>query len=156
MFSFKNVSILYIYIVGIGDVIPPVIIHAVFNPNCLREMVEPPGLKSAVIAVAPFGAVHTASTACEIRKTQPIVACAIDLSLIAPIVVLLTVRREMNQSDPADLFVDIRPYAQRKMEAFKQHRSQFMPVQSYFKDKGGAFMAMQVEAFRRWPEFCRE
>ena len=63
---------------------------------------------------------------------------------------------EMNQSDPADLFVDIRPYAQRKMEAFKQHRSQFMPVQSYFKDKGGAFMAMQVEAFRHWPEFCRE
>ena len=63
---------------------------------------------------------------------------------------------EMNQSDPADLLVDIRPYAQRKMEAFKQHRSQFMPVQNYFKDKGGAFMAMEIEAFRRWPEFCRE
>ena len=63
---------------------------------------------------------------------------------------------ETNQSDPADLLVDIRPYAARKMEAFKQHRSQFMPVQTYFKDKGGAFMAAKIEAFRRWPEFCRE
>ena len=63
---------------------------------------------------------------------------------------------EVNQSDPADLLVDIRPYFQRKLEAFKQHRSQFVAVQSFFKDKGGAFMAMQVEAFRRWPEFCRE
>lgn len=62
---------------------------------------------------------------------------------------------EMNKSDPSDLLVDIRPYAQRKMEAFKQHRSQFIPVQNYFKDKGGAFMAMEVEAFRRWPEFCQ-
>jgi LmbE family N-acetylglucosaminyl deacetylase len=56
---------------------------------------------------------------------------------------------ETNKSDSADLLVDIRPYAQRKLEAFKQHRSQFVPVQNYFKDKGGAFMAMQVEAFRR-------
>jgi Uncharacterized proteins, LmbE homologs len=63
---------------------------------------------------------------------------------------------EVNQSDPADLLVDIRPYFQRKLEAFKQHRSQFMPVQSFFKDKGGAFMAEKIEAFRRWPEFCRE
>jgi LmbE family N-acetylglucosaminyl deacetylase len=62
---------------------------------------------------------------------------------------------ETNKSDSADLLVDIRPYAQRKLEAFKQHRSQFVPVQNYFKDKGGAFMAMQVEAFRRWPEFCQ-
>jgi len=62
---------------------------------------------------------------------------------------------ETNISDQADLLVDIRLYAQRKLEAFKQHRSQFVPVQNYFKDKGGAFMAMQVEAFRRWPEFCQ-
>ncbi len=63
---------------------------------------------------------------------------------------------EMNQSDPANLLVDIRPYAQRKMEAFMQHRTQVKAVQSYFKDKGGAIMAMQVEAFRRWPEFMQK
>gem|GEM_PF-5221301 len=63
---------------------------------------------------------------------------------------------ETNKSDPASLLVDIRPYAQRKLEAFKQHCSQFVPVQSYFKDKGGAFMAMKIESFRRWPEFCQE
>jgi LmbE family N-acetylglucosaminyl deacetylase len=62
---------------------------------------------------------------------------------------------ETNQSDPADLFVDIRPYAARKLEAFMQHRSQYYGVTSYFKDKGGAFMAEKIEAFRRWPELCR-
>ncbi len=61
---------------------------------------------------------------------------------------------EMNQSDPADWFVDIRPYYPRKLEAFMQHRSQYYGVTSYFKDKGGAFMAAKIEAFRRWPEFC--
>jgi LmbE family N-acetylglucosaminyl deacetylase len=63
---------------------------------------------------------------------------------------------EVNKSDPADLLVDIGPYAQRKLEAFKQHRSQFVPVQNYFKDKGGAYMSVKIEAFRRWPEFYRQ
>ena len=64
--------------------------------------------------------------------------------------------RSVGVDNPRSVGVDILPYAQRKLEAVKQHRSQFVPVQNYFKDKGGAFMAMEVEAFRRWPEFCRQ
>jgi LmbE family N-acetylglucosaminyl deacetylase len=62
---------------------------------------------------------------------------------------------EMNLSDPADLFVDIQPYAGRKLEAFKQHHSQYEPVRNYFKDKGGAFLSEKIEAFRNWPELCQ-
>ena len=63
---------------------------------------------------------------------------------------------EVNQDDPADLLVDIRPWAELKMKAFQEHHSQYYPVINYFKDKGGAFMSEKVESFRRWPEFCRK
>jgi N-acetylglucosamine malate deacetylase 2 len=62
---------------------------------------------------------------------------------------------EVNQDDPADLLIDIRPWAGLKLKAFLEHHSQYYGVTSYFKDKGGAFLSEKVESFRRWPEFCR-
>lgn len=60
---------------------------------------------------------------------------------------------EVNQEDPADVLMDIRPWVALKLAAFQQHRSQYFPVISYFKDKGGAFLSEKIESFRIWPEF---
>ena len=62
---------------------------------------------------------------------------------------------EVNQDDPADILIDIRPWAGLKLKAFQEHHSQYYPVIYYFKDKGGAFLSEKVESFRRWPEFCK-
>src|SRR5271157_1816311 len=98
---YETALILYIYIhvVWIGDVIPPVVVYPVFDSVHLRQMIQPPLLECAIVAVAPFGAIDTASTAGEIWKSQPIVTCTVDLRLIAPIVILDAVRREVNETD---------------------------------------------------------
>src|SRR5271157_4712365 len=98
---YETALILYIYIhvVWIGDVIPPVVIYSVFDSVHLRQMIQPPLLECAIVAVAPFGAIDAPRTAGEIRESQPIIACAIDLRLIAPIVIFGAVGREVNESD---------------------------------------------------------
>ena len=87
------------YVVRIRNVIPPNIIYSVFDAVYFRHVIQPPFLIRAVIAATPFGAVHTASCAGQIRESQPIVASAIDLRLIGPIVILCAIRREVNESD---------------------------------------------------------
>jgi len=78
---------------------PPVVVYPVLDAVDLRQVIQPPLLECAIVAIAPFGAVHTASTAGEIRESQPIVACAVDLRLIAPIVILRAIGCEVNESD---------------------------------------------------------
>ena len=78
---------------------PPVVVNSVLDAVHLRQMVQPPLLECAIVAVAPFGAVHTPRTSSEIRESQPIVTGAVDLRLIAPIVILRAIGCEVNESD---------------------------------------------------------
>jgi LmbE family N-acetylglucosaminyl deacetylase len=63
---------------------------------------------------------------------------------------------DINLEDPADMIVNIRPWTERKRAAFHEHHTQVEAVMNYYRERGGVYMAEQVEAFHRWPEFSRQ
>lgn len=62
----------------------------------MGEAFEPPFVVGAGVAVAPVAACHRAGRACEIRIVEPIVGATDDGARIAPIVIAVAVRGEMD------------------------------------------------------------
>ena len=57
---------------------------------------------------------------------------------------------ETNLSDPADVLIDIRPWAAHKMEAFQAHRTQFPFIEKFALASDQPVAEFEIEAYRSW------
>ncbi len=57
---------------------------------------------------------------------------------------------ETNPDDPADLLVDIRPWAARKLKAFHAHRTQVPHIEDFAREHNQPVTEFENEAYRTW------
>lgn len=57
---------------------------------------------------------------------------------------------DTNLSDPADLLVDIRPWAERKLRSLQAHRTQFPSLAQNALEANTPIIGLEFEAYRTW------
>jgi len=86
-----------IHIVGVGDILPPIVMDAVLATGHFGKVLKPPEVMKPDIAQAPFCGSDGACGTGKIRKVvQPIITCTVDGGGVVPIVVAVTVGGEVN------------------------------------------------------------
>lgn len=84
------------YAVWIDDIGPPVIVDAVGLARGARQVIEPPDMMGAHIAVAPILGIDLTGGSAQVGEVVPIIAIAQHFAAIAPVVVALAVGRKVN------------------------------------------------------------
>ena len=74
----SDVTPLYIYQVGIHHILPPVIGYPVCPPGDFGQVLQPPLVVNADVAVTPFVSVQLADVILKFREVVPVVAIARD------------------------------------------------------------------------------
>ena len=83
--------------VWIQNILPPVVEDSIFAAGSFGHMLEPPDMMFANIPVTPFAGRDSSNLSFEVRKVfQPVVAFAGDRTGVIPVIIPLTVRREMD------------------------------------------------------------
>ena len=95
----KKMKILWFHMIRIHYILPPVVDDSIFAAGGLRQMPEPPDVMFADIAIPPVMGCDFSNISFEVWKViQPVVTLTGDGTWIIPIIVPLTVRREMDIS----------------------------------------------------------
>src|SRR6266498_3041760 len=95
----RKAYLLHIHIIGIHDVLPPIVMNSMDAPGCFGKMCEPPHMMLTDIAVAPIASGNFASHAFEVGKVvEPVITFTNDRGWIVPIVMADTVWGKMDIS----------------------------------------------------------
>src|SRR5436189_984252 len=93
----KKIRSLRFRVIRIHHILPPVVENSVFAARGLRQMLEPPDMMFANIAIPPFAGRDSSNISFEVRKVfQPIVTFTGDGTWIVPVIIPLAVRCEMD------------------------------------------------------------
>src|SRR5689334_6608566 len=85
--------------IRIHNILPPVVEDSIFAPCGFGQMPEPPDVMFSDIAVPPIMCRDLSNITFEVWKViQPVVTFAVDGAWIIPIIIPVTVRREMDIS----------------------------------------------------------
>src|SRR5215212_9382451 len=96
---YRRTKNLYLHLIRIHHILPPVVANPIFASCCFGQMSKPPLVVFANIPIAPISGCYGADLSFEIRKVfQPVIGFARNGSWIVPIVIALAVRREMDIS----------------------------------------------------------
>ena len=64
------------YLVGVDNILPPIVCDAIGPSVHARKMIQPPQMVQADVTVAPLFAVHHTSDTGEVGEVVPVIALA--------------------------------------------------------------------------------
>src|SRR5258705_8327825 len=95
MISIKWIRNLYLHMVWIQNILPPVVEDSIFAAGGFGQMLKPPDMMFADIPITPFAGRDSSNLSFEVWKVfQPVVTFTGDGTWVVPIIIPLAVRRE--------------------------------------------------------------